>query len=89
MNNFDLEHLTYQQNLRSPKRSHDVSGWSVNNDYTKLTSPSRVKAYSEDQSPGSSAIKIKMQRRSNLATNLSIDADVKLNHTLSKEEREI
>ena len=54
-----------------------------------MTTPSRVKAYSEDQSPGSSAIKIKMQRRSNLVTNLSIDADVKLNHTLSKEEREI
>ncbi len=34
-------------------------------------------------------MKIKMQRRSNLVTNLSIDAEIKVNNTLSREEREI
>jgi len=26
MNRADLEHLSYPENFRSPKRSHDVSG---------------------------------------------------------------
>lgn len=89
MNKIALEKLGNQQQHSTPKRPQpflqDINSAKV----SSYATPNRLKAYSEDFSPAGGSIKIKLQRRSNLATNLSIGAEVKVNNTLSREEREI
>lgn len=78
------------QPFKTPKRS--IKGLQGLNtvEYSSMHTPLANKAYSEDHlSPQATSHHIKLQRKSNLATNLSIDSDIKVGNALSREEREL